>query len=150
MSESNVVRIERPEIFSDPLTEMLRRDARKLIKKALEVELAELMSVYEDRTDDRGRSAVVRNGYHPEREILTGIGPVVAKVPKVRSRTDEPVVFHSALVPTYVRKAKSVTAAIPWPYLTGISNGLMRPALAVMVGPEATGLYTDVFSRLNQ
>lgn len=150
MDEINVVQIQRPEVFEDPLTQMLRQEARGLIKKALMAELAELLAVYADETDDQGRSAVVRNGYQPEREILTGIGPVVAKVPKVRSRTGEPVVFHSALVPPYVRKAKSVETAIPWLYLKGISTGQMRSALEVLVGPEARGLSPAVVSRLKQ
>ena len=137
MDESNVVQIQRPEIFEDPLTQMLRQNARQLLQKAMEAEIAELMAVYDDKTDQQGRLAVVRNGYQPERDILTGIGPVTAKVPKVRSRTGEPVVFHSALVPPYVRKAKSVEAAIPWLYLKGISTGQMRSALEVLVGPEA-------------
>jgi len=150
MDESNVVQIQRPEIFEDPLTQMLRQNARQLLQKAMEAEIAELMAVYDDKTDQQGRLAVVRNGYQPERDILTGIGPVTAKVPKVRSRTGEPVVFHSALVPPYVRKAKSVEAAIPWLYLKGISTGQMRSALEVLVGPEARGLSPAVVSRLKQ
>ncbi len=48
---------------------------------------------------------VVKNGYHAEREILTGIGPVAVKVPEARSRTKE--------------------AALPWLYLKGIFTGQM-------------------------
>jgi len=150
MDESNVVQIERPEVPRDSLTELLRQKARGLIEVALEAEVAELLAAYEDRTDELGRNAVVRNGYLPEREILTGIGPVPAKVPKVRSRTNEPVVFHSALVPPYVRKAISVEAAIPWLYLKGISTGQMRSALKVLLGPEAKGLSSGVVSRLKK
>ncbi len=96
MSESNVVQIERLVCSEDPLTEMLRRDARKLLMKALEAEVAEYMAIYEGVADSQGRAVVVRNGYHPEREILTGIGPVPAKVPKVRSRTGEPALVMAA------------------------------------------------------
>jgi hypothetical protein len=81
--------------------------------------------------DAHGRAAVVRNGHLPEREVLIGIGPVAVRVPKARSRTDEPVVFRSRLVPPYVRKAKSVEAALPWLYLRGISTGQMQQALSV-------------------
>ncbi|MCB1638643.1 MAG: transposase [Thiothrix sp.] len=71
----------------------------------------------------------MRNGYQPERAIQTGIGPVKVKVPKVRSRTGEAVTFHSALVPPYVRKTRSLEAALPWLYLKGISTGEMEDAL---------------------
>ena len=72
------------------------------------------------------------------------------KVPKVRSRTDERVVFRSSLVPPYVRKAKRVEAALPWLYLKGISTGQMQEALEVLVGPDATGLSAPVVSRLKR
>ena len=61
----------------------------------------------------------MRNGYLPEREIQTGIGPVKVRVPKVRSKDGEPVTFHSVLVPPYVRKAATLEAALPWLYLKG-------------------------------
>ncbi len=68
------------------MTELLRKGARQLIQQAVEAELAELLERYAGRVDERGRRAVVRNGHLPEREILTGVGPVPVKVPKVRSR----------------------------------------------------------------
>jgi len=93
---------------------------------------------------------VVRNGYLPEREILTGVGAVPVKVPKVRSRREEPVVFRSSLVPPYVRKARRVEAALPWLYLKGISTGRMQEALEVLIGPEAKGLSSSVIGRLKR
>jgi len=101
------------------------------------------------KTED-GRAAVVKNGFHPEREIQTGVGPVTVKIPKIRSKTGEPVTFHSALVPPYVRKTKTLEAALPWLYLKGISTGEMKEALKVLVGPEAAGLSPSVVSRLKQ
>ena len=58
--------------------------------------------------------------------------------------------FHSALVPPYVRKTRSLEAALPWLYLKGISSGEMGEALKVLVGPEATGLSASTVSRLKQ
>ncbi len=68
----------------------------------------------ENRKTADGKAAVVRNGYLPERDIQTGIGPVRVRIPKVRSRTGEPATFRSALVPPYVRKTRSLEAALPW------------------------------------
>ncbi len=117
MGKDSVVEFRAPEAIEDPLTELLRTGARQLIQQAIEAELAELLAQYERAVDDRGWRVVVRNGYLPEREILTGVGPVSVKVPKVRSRGEETVVFRSALVPPYVRKARRVEAALPWLYL---------------------------------
>ena len=94
--------------------------------------------------------AWVRNGYLPAREIQTGLGPVTVRIPKVRAKTGEPVTFRSALVPPYVRKTKSLEAALPWLYLKGISSGEMGAALEVLVGPQAKGLSASTVSRLKQ
>lgn len=58
----------------------------------------------------------MHDGYQPEREIQTGVGPVKVKVPKVRAKDGEPVTFRSALVPPYARKARTLEAALPWLY----------------------------------
>ena len=151
MKEDNVISLKAPESLSDPLTELVRQGARELIQKAIEAELSELLSGYADRKDEDGRAGVVRNGYQPEREILTGVGPVSVKMPKVRSRLkDEPVTFRSSLVPPYVRRTKTVEAALPWLYLKGISSGQMQSALEVLLGPEAKGLSANVISRLKR
>lgn len=150
MGKHNVVELSGREAGRDELTELIRDGARKLIGEALEAEVGELLATLSGRRDARGRAAVVRNGYQPAREIQTGIGPVTVKVPKVRSRDGEPVVFRSGLVPPYVRKTASLEAALPWLYLKGISTGEMGPALEVLVGSDAKGLSAGTVSRLKQ
>lgn len=71
-------------------------------------------------------------------------------MPKVRSRTGSPVSFRSALVPPYVRKTRTMEAALPWLYLKGISTGEMSEALSVLVGPDANGLSPGVIRRLKE
>ena len=118
--------------------------------QSVEAELDEFMSQFKDRQTQGGRAAVVRNGYQPERQIETAIGPVKVKIPKVRAKDGKPVTFHSALVPPYVRKTKSLEAALPWLYLKGISTGEMASALEVLVGPDAKGLSASTVARLKQ
>ena len=103
------------------------------------------MSRYSELQTEDGKALVVRNGHLPERELQTGLGPVTVKVPKVRSKTGEPVTFQSALVPPYVRKTKSLEAAIPWLYLKGISSGEMDAALKVLLGVDAKGLSASTY-----
>lgn len=134
--------------INDPLTDLLRSGARALIQQAIEAELQAFLGDYAKITDLRGRQTVVRNGYLPEREIVTGVGSVAVKVPKVRDRSGGGIKFNSALVPPYVRKAKRVAAALPWLYLRGISTGDMQEALSVLLGDEAKGLSPAVVSRL--
>ena len=150
MKKNNVVELTKPETQSDMLTDLLVTGARDMLHKAIEVEVAAFLQNFDDRLTDTGRKAVVRSGYQPERTLETGLGPVTIKVPKVRSRDGEPVTFQSALVPPYVRRTKSLDAAIPWLYLKGVSSGEMESALKVLVGSEAVGLSASTVSRLKQ
>ena len=148
MSEDSANLLGTPGSIKDSLTELLRHGARGLIERAVEEELQLLLDQYANVTDLSGRRAVVRNGHLPEREILTGLGPVPVSVPKVRDRSGSGVKFNSALVPPYVRKAQCVEAAVPWLYLRGISTGDMQEALSVLLGEDAKGLSPAVVSRL--
>ncbi|MBS0326793.1 MAG: IS256 family transposase [Proteobacteria bacterium] len=147
MSKDTVVELRQPE-GQDLLSAMLREGAQRLIAEALQSEFDEYLAQYAGHRDELGRAAVVRNGFQPRRELLTGLGPVGVRVPKMRSRTEEPAVFRSTLVPPYVRRAKAVDAVLPWLYLHGVSTGDMREALAALVGPEAKGLSAPVVARL--
>ncbi len=148
MNKSHIIALEDRAESLDPLTELLRAGARQLIEQAVEAELQELLAAHADRLLADGRAGVVRNGSLPEREIQTSLGPVTVRIPQVRAKTGEPVTFRSALVPPYVRKTRSLEAALPWLYLKGVSSGEMEAALEVLVGPEAKGLSASTVSRL--
>ena len=130
------------------LEELIRRGARELIQKAIEVEVQELLAEYGNVEMLGGQRAVVRNGYLPAREVLTAVGNVEVRVPKVRDRSGGGIKFNSALVPPFVRRSQRVSAALPWLYLKGISTGDMREALTVLLGDQAKGLSANVVSRL--
>ena len=150
MSKNNVIELEGREASTDPLSELLLSGAQKLIYQAVEAELYACLEQHTERRTPSGNAGVVRNGYLPERELQTSLGPVTVKIPKVRAKTGEPVTFQSVLVPPYVRKTKSLEAALPWLYLKGISSGEMGAALEVLVGPKAKGLSASTVSRLKQ
>ena len=151
MKQCNVIDLKDREKIGDPLTELLRSGAKQLIKEAVESELKELLKQHEDRKLPDGKAAVTRNGYLPEREIQTGIGPVNVRIPKVRSKDGTPVVFHSALVPPYLRKTKNVEEAIPWLYLKGVSEGEIEATLKVLFGEEKLkGFSAPTVSRLKK
>ncbi|MGF6978211.1 transposase-like protein [Paraburkholderia sp. JPY465] len=99
------------------LDELIQQGARQIIQQAVEAELATMLEQYSNVKSIDGRRAVVRNGYLPEREVVTAIGPVT--VPKVRDRSGSGIHFNSAIVPPYVRKSARVSAALPWLYLRG-------------------------------
>lgn len=130
------------------LDELVKRGARQVIQQAIEAELAELLSNCSNVVTLHGKRAVVRNGYLPEREVLTAAGQIAVKVPKVRDRSGAGIKFNSNIVPPYIRKSPRVSAALPWLYLKGISTGDMSEALSVLLGDDAKGLSANVVSRL--
>jgi len=149
MNKSKIIALKKPGEFSeDPLTELLRHGARQLIAEAVEAELQDLLQHYADLKNDKGHRQIVRNGYLPEREILTGIGPVNVKVPKIRDKSGQGIKFNSTLLPPYLRKAKAIEEVLPWLYLKGISTGDFQEALQALFGSEAKGLSPSTISRL--
>jgi transposase-like protein len=153
MPKDNVIELKKLEPFvDDPITDVLRRGARKLLAEALEAEIESFLSQYADLRDEQGRKRVTRNGHLPERNLQTGIGPVPVKVPRARDRQSEhelgPISFRSTLIPPYLRKTKSMEELIPWLYLKGISTGDFSEALAALVGKDAPGLSASTISRL--
>ena len=148
METTNIVDFARRDGITDALTDLLRTGAQQLIATAVEAELAGYLAQFSDLRTVAGHAAVVRNGHHPARPFQTGIGPVSVQIPKVRSKDGTPVIFRSTLVPPYVRRTKTLQAALPWLYLKGISSGEMAGALKVLLGSEAKGLSANTVSRL--
>ncbi|MEQ5828069.1 transposase [Sulfitobacter sp. NFXS29] len=134
----------------DPLTDILCSGARRLIEPAVEAELSALLAAHTDETTEDGRSRVVCHGYRPERELMTGTGPVLVRVPRVRHRAAgiEKVRSTSSILPPYLRKAKPVEKLLPRLYLKGISAGDFQEALAALLGPNAAGMSPNTISRL--
>ena len=89
MSKHKAIAFEKPEEFSDPIHDLIRSGARQLTQSAIEAELQSMLETYQDEQTANGHQAVVRNGYLPERELQTGIGPVPVRVPKVCSHTGD-------------------------------------------------------------
>jgi hypothetical protein len=148
MEKNKIIELKTPgENSEDPLTELLRAGARQLIAEAVEAELQEFLAQYADLKTQEGHCHVTRNGYLPEREIQTGIGAVIVKVPKVRDKGGRGIKFNSMLVPPYLRKAKNVEEFLPWLYLKGVSTGNFRETLQALLGDSAKGLSSSTISR---
>ena len=151
MKENTVVAFQNPSDFQkDPLTEVLQAGARELLAQAVEAEVSVFLGSHAALVDAAGRRRVVRNGYLPERFIQTGIGPVSVRQPRVRDRGDGAIRFTSAILPRYLRRAKSLEDLLPWLYLKGISTGDFGEALAALLGSSAPGLSASTITRLKE
>ena len=155
MTDDNVIKLIQPGSFEDPLTEVLRNGARALLAQAVEAEVAAFLARHGDLKTGDGHARVVRHGHLPEREIITGIGPVAVRQPRVRDRgvtagDPERIRFSSALLPPYARRTKSLDVLLPLLYLRGLSTGDFQEALAALVGKDAPGLSASTISRLKE
>ena len=115
-------------------------------------EVAEYVEVHRDEVDGSGRRLVVRNGYAQQRTLVTGVGTLQVRAPRVEDkRIDEQgrkFRFHSQILPPYLRRTRSVEELIPWLYLKGISSGDFSEALEALLGPDAPGLSATTVVRL--
>jgi transposase-like protein len=153
VTDTNVFPLVQPGTFVDSLTEILRNGARALLAQAVETEVAGFLAEHADKRTDDGRQRLVRHGHLPERSIMTGIGPVAVRVPRLRDRLgagDDRIRFTSAILPPYARRSKSLEVLIPVLYLKGVSTGDFAEALAALLGEEAGGLSASTVARLKE
>lgn len=135
------------------LEEIARAGARQLLQAALEAEIADFLEHHTSLRDEGGRQRLVRNGYLPEREVITGIGPLAVRQPRVRDRgteDDARIRFTSAILPRYLRRSRSVDELLPWLYLKGVSAGQMQDALGRLLGETVQNLSASVVLRLKE
>ena len=154
MSDANVVKLLQPGSFADPLTEVLRNGARALLAQAVEAEVAEFLAQHVNLKTATGLRRVVCHGHLPEREVMTGIGPVGVRQPRVRDRGTgngaARIRFTPAILPPYARRSRSLEVLIPILYLRGISTGDFAEALAALLGKDAPGLSASTIARLKE
>ena len=152
MTETSVFKLAQPDSFVDPLTEVLRNGARTLLAQAVEAEVAEFLAAHAALESADGRRRVVRHGHLPERTIMTGIGPVAVRQPRVRDRGTggERIRFSPAILPAYARRTRSLEVLIPILHLKGVSSGDFEDALAALLGKDAPGLSASTIARLKE
>jgi len=149
---TSIVRFRQPDDIDDPLTQILRAGARKLLAEAIEREAEVFLAQMRDLKLPDGRERLVRHGHGPERTIQTGIGPVDVSRVKLRDRgaTSEAdrIRFTSAILPRWARRTRSLDALLPILYLRGVSTGDFQEALAALLGKDAANLSPSVIARL--
>ncbi len=124
MNESKVVSLRQKDEIDDPLTDILRCGAKRLVQQAVEAEFAAFLAVHAELELPDGRQRVVRHGHDPVRPIQTGIGPVEVAMPKARDRgaatADERIRYASLILPKWARRTKSLDVLLPALYLRGV------------------------------
>ena len=138
-------------IIASPLDEIVRKGALKMLTQALEVEVDSFVGRYQYILDGEGNRLVVRNGYNPERKIVTGAGQLEISTPRVDDRILErhsEQRFKSSIIPPYLRRTANINELLPVLYLKGISTGDFTEALQAILGKDVIGLSAENIVRL--
>ena len=151
--DTTIIPFHQPGSIIDPLTEIARDGARRMLMAALKAEADGFVARFSEDLLADGRQRIVRHGAGPERVIQTGIGPIEVRRQKVRDRSaDVPaeakVRFTSNILPKWARRSKSLDALLPVLYLRGISTGDFQEALSALLGTDAPNLSPGVIARL--
>ena len=152
--DSTIIPFRQPDTIDDPLTELAREGARRMLAQALIAEADAFVAQWKDLKLPDGRDRVVRHGHGPQRTIQTGVGPVEVRRAKVRDRGEagaaEKIRFSSSILPKWARRTKSLDALLPVLYLRGVSTGDFQEALAALLGKDARNLSPAVIARLRR
>ncbi len=152
MKTNNVIQLPSPEAAPTArsiLDELVREGGRRMLQAAIEGEVEEFVAQFGNTVDIEGRRVIVRNGYLPERNLVTGVGPITIKQPRVRDRTGQQK-FTSKILPPFLRRLPSIDALIPVLYLKGVSTNDFSDALSAILGPSASGLSATNIVRLKE
>src|SRR5437660_6960679 len=152
LKDTTIIRFRQPDAIDDPLTELAREGARRMLAQALIAESEPFVAWWKDLNLPDGRDRIVRHGHGPHRAIQTGVGPVEVRRGKVRDRgevgAEEKIRFTSSILPKWARRTRSLDALLPVLYLRGISTGDFQEALTALLGKDAPNLSPAVISRL--
>jgi transposase-like protein len=135
------------------LDRIVREGARKMLQAALEEEVNSFLEMHSKKIDDEGRRQVIRNGYMPSREVITGAGQLEIQQPRVRDKSPssgDRVKFSSSILPPYLRRSKSIDELLPWLYLKGVSTGDFSDALQSITGGPVEGMSANTIVRLKE
>ncbi len=136
------------------MDELVRDGARQMLAAALQAEVAAYIEQFADVLDEDEHRMVVRNGYHLQRDVVTGAGAVTVTAPRVNDKRINPESgerhrFSSKILPAWSRKSPKVAEVLPLLYLHGLSSLDFAPALEQFLGTGA-GLSAATVTRLTR
>ena len=86
--DTTVIAFRQPEAIDDPLSELAREGARRMLAQVLIAEADSFVAMWKDLKLPDGRDRIVRHGHGPHRAIQTGVRPVEVRRAKMRDRGD--------------------------------------------------------------
>ena len=135
---------------NDVIASLIRDGARSLLAAAIEDEVSQHLAARRELVDERGHRLVVRNGRCPERSILTPVGPIPVRAPRVRDHRppESRETFRSRYLPPYMRRSTSIEELVPFLVLAGVSTNDIADSLRPILGAQAEGLSPSTVGRM--
>ena len=133
------------------LDQLAQEGAIRMLRQALEEEVAAYLERHAEAKDEQGRALVVRNGHAQTRSVAVGSGVLRVQAPRVNDRRvvdGERQRFTSQILPPYLRKSRAVAELLPVLYLRGLSTGGFKPALSALFGDDAAGFSPSAITGL--
>src|SRR5262252_2591426 len=114
--DTTVLPFRQREAIDDPLSELAREGARRMLAQVLIAEADTFVAMWKDLKLPDGRDRVVRHGHGPYRAIQTGVGPVEVRRAKVRDRGDvgaeDKIRFTSSILPTAAAGSRLISVVV--------------------------------------
>lgn len=129
------------------LEDKICRSAERMLQEAFDLEVDEYLGLVKDCLDSEGRRVVVRNGYLPPRELVTPVGKVRIRQPRVHDKRPGKQ-FRSHLISPYQRRTTCLDAWIPALYLKGVSTNAIPDVFRRLIGCDVSGLSSANIARL--
>lgn len=150
MKESATIQFESQiqEESRNTLDAIFREGAQQMLAWALDAEIEAYIERNIGELDKRGKRMVVRNGFHAARTLLSALGPLKVRQPRVNDRRAG-AKFSSSILPPYMRRSPSLNNLIPALYLKGVSTGQFEEALESILGPDS-GISATTVTRLKE
>ena len=95
------------------LEQIIQEGARRLLQAAIENEVAEYVGRFTELKNEKGHRMVVKNGTSPERMLVTGVGPLKVRQPRVHDKR-EGESFTSSILPRYMRRVPTIESCCPF------------------------------------
>jgi len=128
--------------FRAELDDLCRMKVAELVQAYIEVEVDERLGRLRYQRSD-GRSVGFRDGHDPERTVISTIGPIPIRRPRVRG-----VQHESELIPKFRRRLPSIDKTIHQLWIEGLAHCEFEPTLRGLLGSEAP-LSASMIARVN-
>ena len=150
--DTTVIPLRQPDTIDDPLSELAREGARRILAQVLIAEADAFVALWKDLKLPDGRDRVVRHGHGPQRAIQTGVGPVEVRRAKVRDRATWAQRRKFASPRQSCRSGrggrKASTRCCRFSTCAGCQPATSRRRSAALLGKDAPNLSPAVITRL--